>query len=152
MQYAGLCEHWVLRVSFLWMQLILLALSSRQCSMLSLVGAAASTIFVATKVLLTKLFVTTIFLLWQNFYHDKYLCVCHDKCFVATKLCLSPRKYVCRHKSFVMTTHFRQDKRCVLSQQTHVCHDKQLFWRKMCLSWQNICPDKNDTCGSSRQW
>ena len=46
-----------------------------------------------------------------------------DKSFVATKLCLSPQIFV--------ATKVR-----VLS----------------CLLRQNICRDKNDTCGSSRQW
>ena len=54
-------------------------------------------------------------------------------CFVATKVCLSRQTYFCPDKTFVAT--------------------------KLCLFRQNFCPqqtyfcrDKNDTCGSSRQW
>ena len=51
--------------------------------------------------------------------------------FVATKR--SSRAYFCCYK------------RRVLSWQTH-CRDKHVF------SPQNFCRNKNDTCGSSRQW
>ena len=88
--------------------------------------------------------------------------------FVMTNVCLSWQKF-CHNK------HTCRDKRHVLSQQTHVCHDKislswqnyvcrnkylseqnifvatgiLLSWQKTCSVSQNFCCDKNDTCGSS---
>ena len=61
----------------------------------------------------------------------KYRFLRRKKMFVATKG--SSRAYFCCYK------------RRVLSWQTH-CRDKHVF------SPQNFCRNKNDTCGSSRQW
>ena len=73
--------------------------------------------------------------------HHKYH-FCHDKSFVATKLCLSWQEFCNKEKYFVATNtwqaYFCRDKRRVLSWQTHVGRDKTY--------------DKNDTSGSSHQW
>ena len=64
------------------------------------------------------------------------------KMFVTTNTCLSQQKA----HNFVTSK--------VLSQQAHFYHDKRhvLSW-KTCVSKPTcVCHDKNDTCGSSRQW
>ena len=99
------------------------------------------------------------FLLRQKFCHDKR--VCWDKhVFVTTK------QVFCCNKSMLVTTKFS-------SWRTRVCRDKHnfvttdkvfvstktfvvasilLLQQKTCLSKQNFCCDRNDTCGSSRLW
>ena len=103
---------------------------------------------------------------------------CHDKASVATKSCskfLLRQNYVCCDKCSVVTSivlswqkHDKivccNNKNCCdkifLSQQAYFCHDKRcvccdkhmFVMTNTCLSWQNICCDKNYTCGSSRQW
>ena len=80
--------------------------------MISVVGAAISIIFVATK---------------DMFCHDKNTCLsqkytCHDKTCVLTKLCLLQH-------IFVVTK--------VLLRQTRVCHDKHSY-----IMRKKFCCDK----------
>ena len=82
---------------------------------------------------------TRVYLLWQNF--------CHDKSFVVTNIILLWQKFCCNKHIFVMT-------------KDVFCHDKHMFIvTNMCLSRQKFCGpmkkfcrDKNYTCGSSCQW
>ena len=111
---------------------------------MSLAGAATSIIFVETKHVYCRdksmLAATKLCLSQQAcFCRDKYLSrqkyVC-DTClsrqiFLVTKVCLSRQKYLSRPK--------------------YVCRDKHTFVAtSIILSGQNICHDRNDTCGSSR--
>ena len=93
------------------------------------------------------------FLSWQKHAsHDQFLkYFCPDKhTFVTTK------HVFCHDKTFVTTN--GRDKHnfvCtkVLSGQVYFCHSKYIFFAtNMCLSLQNFCHNKNDTCCSSRQW
>ena len=126
---------------------------SSSTTMVSLVGAATSIIFVATEV-----------------YHDKHMFVvtkhvfCHDKSMlVATKLCFSRQNIffatkllaqqvlnVCPSKSFVATsllllwqTRVCHDKTHLLSRQKYACHDKTFVAMKMIL----MAAPTNDTTG-----
>ena len=74
--------------------------------------------------------------------------------FVATNIFLSRQAYFsCDKHVFVATKHvFCRDKRMlvttkVLSQQAYSCYNKRRVYRY--LSQQNICCNKNDTCGNS---
>ena len=78
--------------------------------MLSLAGAATSTIFVTTKV----------------------LSGCHEKGFVGTNTFLSQQKYVCHDKRFATT------KMC-LSQQTYFYHDKMFVAQNVCRDKRVCC-------------
>ena len=74
--------------------------------------------------------------------------------FVATKVS-SWQTHVCRNKYLS-----RQKFSCNKIWQTEFCCDKCYVTASIllsqqtntCLSRQNFCHDKNDTCGSSRQW
>ena len=98
--------------------------------------------------------------LQQKFCGDKHAffvtqdVFCHDKhVFVVKKVSLSPQKfchdnYICRDKSFVVTkiclswqAYFGRNKRCVLLQQTRVCHTKTFVTTKMIL----VAAHTNDT-------
>ena len=123
------------------------------------------------------------FLSQQKFCHDKYVFVTTNVCssrqnmsFVVTKVCLSQQKFrhdnmFCCDISLLQQAYLCQDKRHVLSWQTHVCHDKSMLvvtklylsWRKLCCNKHNFVMtklfsqqacffrNKNDTCGS-HQW
>ena len=120
----------------------------------SLVGAASSTIFVVTDTCLsqqntsfvaTKLndkyaFVMTKELLRQPYFCcDKKMCFVMTNRFVTTKVCLSQQNF-CHNKNFVATsillsqqkTCFVATNRC-LSWKTGVCHDKTFVMTKMIL-------------------
>ena len=72
---------------------------------------------------------------------------CHDKTFVATKLCWSRDKHnFVATKAFVATSVAK-----LLLRQNYVCRNKRFVATKIRLSLQNICRDKNYTCSSSRQ-
>ena len=116
-----------------------------------------------------------IYLRQTNICHDK-----HN--FVTTKVMSWQAYFCCDKHMFLATKHiFCRDTKVCLSQQ-HFCCDKHvsyLLWQKYfdmtkirqkfccdkhtfvmtcfvatntCLSRQNICRTKNDTCGSSHQW
>ena len=142
---------------------------------LSLAGVTASIIFVVTKVLswqmylikyacCDKMFVATqLCLLQQNMCLSQQKFSVENITFVMTKYVLSQQTGVCHNKSMVVVTK-------LMSRQN--CHDKTMFvmknfhnktfvvtsilllQQKMCFVATNtfVCCDKNDTCGSSRQW
>ena len=87
---------------------------------LSMVGAATSIIFVATK---------------HIFCHDKSMRCC-NKSFVTIKICLSRQKYVCPTKTFVMTKiylsphtfcHDKLVKHTFVTTKYVFCHNKHMF-------------------------
>ena len=114
---------------------------------LSLVGAAARIIFVATKALSPQTHVT------KPIFLSVMTNICCDKHnFVTTSILLSQQTHVCL------------DKIHLLLQQKCACCDKTFAMTKdyfvmtnacattnTCLSRQKFCHDKNVTCGSSRQ-
>ena len=114
---------------------------------LSLVGAAARIIFVATKALSPQTHVT------KPIFLSVMTNICRDKHnFVTTSILLSQQTHVCL------------DKLHLLLQQKCACCDKTFVMTKdyfvmtnacattnTCLSRQKFCHDKNVTCGSSRQ-
>ena len=66
-------------------------------------------------------------------------------------------KTFCRNKiMFVATKYFCRDKKFWTRQRLRVCRDKsKLVATKLCLYLSRqkyVCRDKNDTCGSYRQW
>ena len=102
-----------------------------------------NTIFVATKHIFsrnksmlakTKLLLRQTGLSRQRFCHDKHTLVATERCVLLWQTC------VCRNKSELVMTK-------LLSRQAYFCHD-----RTHLMSWQNFCCNKNDSCGSSRQW
>ena len=129
---------------------IQVSVTHHRCLDLSLAGAATSIIFVMTSTCLswqhTFFVATKVCLPRQSFCFDKIIFVatkyfCRKKSFSATNTCLSQQAY------------FGCDKRPVLSRQTsvtfvatNICHSKTFVAANTC------CRDKNDTCGSSRQW
>ena len=66
--------------------------------------------------------------------------LCQNKTFVVTNVSLLQQKF-CRNKNMFVATK-------VLSRQAYFCRDQT---RHTCLSRQNFCRDKNNTCGSFRQ-
>ena len=67
-------------------------------------------------------------------------------------------KYFCRNKSLVTTKiillleKFSHAMYIFVATKDVLCRNKHMFVAtNMCLSRQNFCRDKNDTCGSSRQ-
>ena len=111
------------------------------CGPVSLVGAATSITFVATK------------LFWDD--HTNTCLSQQSTSFVMTKICLSQQNFCCNKHEFVTTK--------VLLQQAYFCCNKRcvLLWQtcfvvtNMCLScllWQLFCHDKYDTCGCAGQW
>ena len=94
-------------------------------------------IFVATNMCLS----------WQNTF---FVTTKVGKTFVTIKLCLLRQKY------FVMTniTLSWQNYSILLSWQKtcFVATNTCFVATNRCVSWQIFCCDKNDTCGSSRQW
>ena len=71
----------------------------------------------------------------RNFVATEYFC--HDQTFVATSIC------VCRDNFFLSRqAYFCCDKRCVLSRQKRVCHDKWACRVKIMFVATNICHDK----------
>jgi len=88
-------------------------------------------IFVATKALLWKIFVTTnVILSWQNFCHDKLTFVATNTCLSWKKRLLSLEKYACCDKTFVMT---------------NTCLSKHIFVTTKFLSWQTCsCHGKHN--------
>ena len=97
-------------------------------TVLSLVGAATSIIFVVTN---TCCHDKTRLLLQQKY-------ACRDKAFVMTKLCLSQQIFV--QYIFVETN-------LILSWQAYFCCDKHMF----VMTKHVFCRNENDTCGSSHQ-
>ena len=51
-----------------------------------------------------------------------------------------------------MFVNFCRDKLRLSWQKTCFVVTNMHLWWQMRVSWQNFCCDKNDTCGSSRQW
>ena len=149
MQYVGLCEHWVLRAFFLSLQLISLALSSRECSMQVCVstgylGHPSSECSLSR---LPSVADSAVCYHWRELPQVPFLLrhkVCCDKSMLVMTKLLSWQNYVCHDYIFGVTK--------LLSWQIFKCLSWQMFWQKMCLSPQNFCCDKNDTCGSSCQW
>ena len=92
--------------------------------------------------------------------------VCRDKTFVAANICFNKHNFV---PTSILLSWLTQV--CLLH-QNYVCHDKYLsqqniFVMTKLLLWQTyfcsdkrhvlskqtrVCRNKNDTCGSSRQW
>ena len=119
-----------------------------------------------------NMFVATKVLSWQAyFYHDKrcgffvvvatklLLWQIFNTCFVVTSMLLSQQKKCC----VITNTYLSQEMFCrdknmfVSTKQQKFCRDKHTFimTKDRCfllLLWQNFCHDKNDTCGSFRQW
>ena len=112
---------------------------------------------------------TKVCLPWHNY-------VSRDEPFVLTNTCLSWQRFCLDKHTFVATKDvFCHDKSTLvvaklLSWQYSVCWGKNLLWQKFCCEKHNFfhgktchdkhtfvmtkevfCPDKNDTCGSSRQ-
>ena len=109
-----------------------------------------------------KIFVTTnpCLLRWLFFGHDKHTFVasrdvfCCDK-YVCHDKSLSWQKF-CHNKMMLVATNICRDKIFVT---TKMCDNKSLVMTSILLSWQKtcfvttrVCCDKNDTCGTSRQW
>ena len=123
-------------------------------SLLSLAGAAPSTIFVVTKLLSrqthlswqnTSFVATKVYLLRQNFCHDKIMFVT-TKYFLTTNICHDKHMFVMM-KVLLWQAYFCQDKRCVLSWQTCVFHNKsKLVMTNLLLSWQNMCFVMTNMC------
>ena len=126
----------------------------------SLAGNAKSIIFVATNDLSrqnTCFVATKVCLLRQNFCRDKNTCLSRqntsfgrEKSMLLATKCLSrqTRVYLSWQK-FWKDKQFCRDKRFVatnihmfVATKDVICRDKHVF----------VTPDKNDTCGSSRQW
>ena len=119
----------------------------------SLQGTATSSIFVATNVLLRP----------TDVCREKHVFCRHKHVFVVTNV-LSGHAYFCRDKRRILlrqilfvATNVSRDKVLVRkkhfvatklwSRQAYFCRDK----RRLCRE-KNVRRDKNDTCGSSRQW
>ena len=118
---------------------------------LSLVGAATSIIFVATKLFCSDKHVLIM---------TKHVFCCHTSMLAVLKL-LWQQTWFCHEQNWLLSrqTCVCRDKTCLLLWQKYACQDKTfvatsmlLSQRKMCLSWQKFSRDKNDTCGSPRQW
>ena len=99
-------------------------------------GAAASLIFVTTKVLLrqtcvccykTSFVMTKVCLSRQNFCRGKHI-------FIVTKLSLEQISVVTN--IFLSQKNFCCDKKGPLSQQKYACCDKTIVATNICLSWQ----------------
>ena len=89
----------------------------------------------------SMLIATNIILLQQKFYRNKLT-------FVATKHVFCCDKHVCRDKEFVTTN--------ICHLKLHFVAIKQAYFRcdktHLLPQQANFCQDKNDTCGSPRQW
>ena len=95
------------------------------------------------------------FVLTNTFVVTKHVFCCNKSMLVVLswqKLCLLWQNYVCRDKHVFIMRIFVVVTSILLSQQktcfvvTNMCLPQQT-----CLSWQNFCRNKNDTCGNSCQ-
>ena len=117
------------------------------------------------------------FILWARTYHwleqPQYHFYHNKSMLVATKVLLW-QMYFCCDRTFVTNMCLLQKKQHPLAQQKYACRDKHVFVRtnicchksfvttNIILSQQKVCRskhiyiyfccNKNDTCGSSRQW
>ena len=87
-------------------------------------------------------FMTTATYHWQEL---PQFFVAANTSFVATKVCLPWQNSFAATKVFVMTS-------ILLSRQKCVCRDKTFVKNTFVMTKDVFCHDKNDTCGSSRQW
>ena len=108
----------------------------------SVAGAATIAIFGATRVLLRPKFCRN----KRMFVVTKHIFCCNKNMLVTTKLWSQQKTNICRNKHNFVTTKFCRNK------HTFVVTNTLGFLKNTCLSWQNFYHDKNEACGSSRQW
>ena len=99
----------------------------------------------------------------QTYFASTNIFCCDKHDFVAAsillvfrdKIMFVPRKYICRDKSRVLSRQTRVVAAKLLSRQTYVCRDKNMFVAPSILLSRRVLCDKArqssiDTCGSSR--